>query len=219
MIKTKGKKNQIEYQDKKYDVYFYIYKDGSGYVWQFENESSHKYFESTFFFKLDNLKIAPHNDPLNQGNEKDNEWKVNLGPGESSALHLIMVDLDKTWGYKYKYSFKCKNDKNLLIDKIKQSGTKKQMILNGKQVEVYYYIFIMSDKYYCHYENLSGETFKGTFKFDFANSKILEAPDKTFNDDGNAEDVDEHEAPPELSKRWKLLLKPGEACTKCIDKN
>lgn len=36
-VKEEGKMNQIEYNNEKYDVFYYVYKDGSGYLWFFEN--------------------------------------------------------------------------------------------------------------------------------------------------------------------------------------
>lgn len=99
-VKEKGKKNQIEYNNEKYDVYYYVYKDGSGYLWYFENQSPSIVFEGTFYFKLENLEIA-HEDA--KGN---NEWKVKLKPKKTSYVKLMMKDLTKSWGYKYSYSFK-----------------------------------------------------------------------------------------------------------------
>lgn len=99
-VKKTGKKNQIEYNGEKYDIFYYVYKDGSGYLWYFENESPSIFFEGTFYFKLENLEIEA------EDAKSDDEWKVRLKPGESSYVKLMMKDLTKSWGYKYSYSFK-----------------------------------------------------------------------------------------------------------------
>jgi len=100
LVKSNGKMNQIEYNKEKFDVFYWVYKDGSGYLWLFENHSTSVIFEGTFYFKLENLYID-HPD----ANDKP-EWKVKLKPGESSHVKLMMKDLTQSWGYKYSYSFK-----------------------------------------------------------------------------------------------------------------
>ena len=83
-----------------YEIFFYIMNDGSGYLWMFENRTQKTYFDGTFQFKLDNMKI--------EGDEGAIEWRVKLGPGERIFKRLKMVDLTQSWGYKYSYSFKCR---------------------------------------------------------------------------------------------------------------
>jgi len=48
--------------------------DGSGYLWMFENRTQKTYFDGTYQFKLDNMKI--------EGDEGAIEWRIKLGPGE-----------------------------------------------------------------------------------------------------------------------------------------
>ena len=103
-VKVHGKMNQIEYNKEKFDIFYWIYKDGSGYLWLFENKSSSMIFEGTFYFKLENLFID-HEEAKGKP-----EWKVKLQPGESSHMKLMMKDLPQSWGYKNSYSFKCKED-------------------------------------------------------------------------------------------------------------
>lgn len=67
-----GKAVQIKHRDeysgemKSYDIHFYILNDGSGYLWMYENKSKTVFFDGTFQFKLDNMKI--------EGDEGAFEW-------------------------------------------------------------------------------------------------------------------------------------------------
>jgi hypothetical protein len=195
-IKTKGKKNQIQHNGEKYDIFYYIYKDGSGYTWFFENLSSEITFEWSFFFELQNIQIVNATDPDSK------EFSLKLKPGENKAMKLIMKELDKSWGYKYSYSFKCKEDitnNNQLVEKIKRNGLKKQIKYKKKEVDVFYYILFMNERYYWYYENNTEMVFKATFLFEFLNLRV--------------EHIDEGP-----SDKWDILLKPNESCIKCIER-
>jgi len=86
-----GKSVQIKHWDeytgemKIYEIFFYIMNDGSGYLWMFENRTQKTYFDGTYQFKLDNMKI--------EGDEGAIEWRIKLGPGERIFKWLKMVDL------------------------------------------------------------------------------------------------------------------------------
>jgi len=82
---------------------------------------------------------------------------VRLKPGESSFLKLSMKDLTKSWGYKYSYSFKLKEEihnNEKLIEKVKK-GKKKQISYKDEKVDVYYYILFLNESYIWYYENLT----------------------------------------------------------------
>ena len=195
MVKEHGREYQIEYNHEKFDIFYYIYKDGSGYLWQFENRSNSLIFESTFYFKLENLFI---DDEAAAGKD---EWKVKLKPGETSHMKLMMKDLTQSWGYKYSYSFKCKEDiKNneQLLTKVKDKGTKKQISYRGKEEEVYYYIYFANERYIWYYENLTKKKFRATFRFDLTNLKI------ELESDQPRESEDQEIA------EWVVFLNPGE---------
>jgi len=126
-IKLRGKKHSIEYNGDKEEVYYYVMKDGSGYLWYFENNTNYvgdqhaKTFEGTFHFKLENLEID------DDASRFKSEWKVVLKSGESSYMKLLMKDLTKPWGYKYSYIFEMRDEigsHEQLIDRIKQTGMK-----------------------------------------------------------------------------------------------
>ena len=206
IIKEKGKRHQIEYKEDKYDVNYYVYKDGSGYLWYFENNSNENedkqpfVFDGTFYLKLENLEIDDENA------RESNEWKVKLKPGESSHMKLIMKDVTKSWGYKYSYSFKIKEEilnNEKLIEKVKKSGKKKQISFKDQKVEVFYYIYFINERYIWFYENLTDKKFKATFVFELTNLKI---------------DREESEADSKNENEWDLLLLPGESCTKTISR-
>eukprot|EP00343_Euplotes_focardii_P000425 CAMPEP_0205801662 /NCGR_PEP_ID=MMETSP0205-20121125/3708_1 /ASSEMBLY_ACC=CAM_ASM_000278 /TAXON_ID=36767 /ORGANISM="Euplotes focardii, Strain TN1" /LENGTH=301 /DNA_ID=CAMNT_0053066749 /DNA_START=77 /DNA_END=978 /DNA_ORIENTATION=- len=232
VIKTKGKKHQIEYNGEEYEVFYYVYKDGNGYLWYFENisdksDDQRSYtFDGTFYFKLENLEIDEVNED-NQENEKSaeeefteksksaeedftekskSEYKIKLKPGETSYVKLSMKDLTKSWGYKYSYSFKLKeeirnNDK--LIEKVRKDGKKKQISYKDEKVDVYYYIMFLNERYIWFYENMTEKKFKATFSFELMNLKIDNGTEK------EEEDEDEE-------NEWEILLQPNESCIKTI---
>jgi hypothetical protein len=99
LVKEKGEKKQITFDGKAQDVFYYVYDDGDGYVWMFENDSKDTIFEGTFIYTLNNLRITDHKD------KDSNEWKVKLQPGEISYMRMDAIDITNSWGYKCKCSF------------------------------------------------------------------------------------------------------------------
>jgi len=161
-----GKSVQIKHWDeytgemKIYEIFFYIMNDGSGYLWMFENRTQKTYFDGTYQFKLDNMKI--------EGDEGAIEWRIKLGPGERIFKWLKMVDLTQSWGYKYSYSFKCReaiSDEKTLIRKIKERGKKKQISYHGQLEEIYYWILFMEEWYFWYYENNTNKHFRAKYNF------------------------------------------------------
>lgn len=208
VIREKGKKKQIEYNDEKYEVYYYVYKDGSGYLWYFENRSDELddkqgyIFEGTFYFKLENLEID------DDEHRQKQEYKLKLKPGETAHLKLLMKDVTKSWGYKYSYSFKIKEavlNNTSLIQKVKELGKKKQISYKDEKVEVYYYIYFINERYIWYYENLTQKRFKATFNFELTNLKIDKEEEKD-----EEEEYEENE--------WKIFLMPGESCIRSISR-
>lgn len=113
-------------------------------------------------------------------------------------MKLMMEDLTKSWGYKYSYTFKCReNTENpeKLRGSIKAKGTKKQISYKGKAEDVYYYISFINEKYYWLYENMTNRKFRATFRFELTNLKI--------EDEENKDEDTEF-------KEWHVLLNPGE---------
>lgn len=79
-IKEKGKKSQIEYEGKAYDIFFYVLKNGNGYLWYFENETQTSTFDATFYFKLENLKLIRQDEKDKE--RPENEARVRIKPQE-----------------------------------------------------------------------------------------------------------------------------------------
>lgn len=99
LVKLKGVQKQIKFGETNHDIFYYVYDDGDGYIWMFDNQSSDVIFEGTFFYTLDNLKIVDCKP------EAPDQWKVSLQPGERSYMRMDAVDITRSWGYKCKCSF------------------------------------------------------------------------------------------------------------------
>jgi hypothetical protein len=193
LVKKKGEKKQIKFGGQAHDIFYYVYDDGDGYIWMFDNESDDITFEGTFYFTLNNLKIAE------EGAEGSSEWKVKLKPREKSYMRMDAVDITKSWGYKCKCSFHCSDDVSTddkLIDKIYEQGEKQQVLIHGKPVNVFYHICFINDQYAWYFVNKTGKKFSGSFKFFMENLKI---------------EGDEDEKP---RAQWEIFLEPGETCLK-----
>ncbi|CAI2386063.1 unnamed protein product [Moneuplotes crassus] len=205
-ITEKGKKHQIEYNDEKYEVYYYVYKDGSGFCWYFVNNSNQLEtclpyaFEGTFYFKLENLEID------DDAHRDKQEWKVRLMPGETSSMKLLVKDITKSWGYKYSYSFKTKeiikkNEK--LREILLKNGTKRQITYRNTKMDVYNYVYFSKDRYLWYYENLTNLKFKGIYRFQLTNLQI----DK--DQDASSEDTED---------QWTVILIPGQTCLRTLSR-
>ena len=151
-------------------------KNGDGYIWYFENETQNSTFDATFYFKLENLAIEREENK--DRDQSSDEFRVRLKPNDFKILKLIVLDMVKSWGYKYSYSFKLKEDiKNNeeQIRKIKNNGSKKSLEYKGmdKSKESFdFYIFFQAEKYYWLFENNTSRYFKGTFSFILKNLSI-----------------------------------------------
>ena len=194
-VKVKGEQKQIRFDGKNHEIYYYVYDDGDGYIWMFENESDDVIFEGTFYYVLNNLRIV----------DKDaiggNEWRVKLNPKQRSYMRMDCIDITKTWGYKWKCSFHCSDDitnEEKIIDKVIKKGEKQQAQSHGKYIEVYYYICFINDKYMWYFDNRTDRKFKATFRFWMDNLRF-------------EEDLD---AKPR--NQWDLLLEPGATCLKTM---
>lgn len=82
VVRVKGEQKQIRFDGKDHDIYYYVYDDGDGYVWMFENNSDDIIFEGTFYYTLNNLRIVDKE--ANGGSE----WKVKLNPKERSYMRM-----------------------------------------------------------------------------------------------------------------------------------
>jgi hypothetical protein len=193
VVKEKGERKQVTFDSKKQDIYYFVYDDGDGYVWMFDNESEDVIFEGTFYYTLNNLNIVGAKE------DKPDEWQVKLRPGETSYMRMDTVDITKSWGYKCKCSFQCDEDissKDKIIEKVLEKGERQQALCHGEPIEVFYYICFINEKYFWYYVNKTDKKFSGTFKFYMDNLKI---------------EGDEDEKP---RSQWELFLKPGEKCLK-----
>lgn len=193
LVKQEGEKKQIKFDGRAHDIYYYVYDDGDGYIWMFENESAEIIFEGTFFYTLNNLEIA----------DKDarggSEWKVKLKPGEKSYMRMDAIDITKSWGYKCKCSFHCTEDissEDKIIEKVLQKGECQQIIYRGKPIDVFYYICFINEKYMWYFINKTDQRFSAAFRFYMENLKI---------------EGDEDDKP---RSKWDLFLEPGETCLK-----
>lgn len=94
------------------------------------------------------------------------------------VLKLAVLDITKSWGYKYSYSFKLKEDiKNNeeQMRKIRKEGQKKNLKYKGMDEDKEsfdFYIFFQAEKYYWLFENKTTRRFKGTFSFSLKNLAI-----------------------------------------------
>lgn len=195
IVKIKGEQKQIKFDGKEHDIFYYVYDDGDGYVWMFENNSDDIIFEGTFYYVLNNLRIV---DKAAQGGS---EWKVKLNPKERSYMRMDWVDITQTWGYKWKCSFHCSDDitsEDKIIEKVIQKGEKQQAQSKGKLIDVYYYICFINDKYMWYFENMTDKKCKATFRFWMENLRFEE----------------DLEGKPR--SQWDLLLEPGAKCLKTM---
>lgn len=196
LVKTKGERKQIKFDGKAHNIFYYVYDDGDGYIWMFENESEDIIFEGTFYYTLNNLKIA---DKEAKGG---NEWKVKLNPGEKSYMRMDAVDITQSWGYKCKCSFHCLDDistDDKIIQKALEQGEKQQVLYHGEHIDVFYYICFINDKYVWYFINKTDKKFSGTFKFYMENLKL----------------ADDHQERPR--SKWDIFLEPGETCLKKME--
>jgi len=193
LVKVKGEKKQIKFDGKAHDIYYYVYDDGDGYIWMFDNESKDYIFEGTFFYTLNNLKIS------DEEAKGGSEWKVCLNPGERSYMRMDAIDITKSWGYKCKCSFHLKDDistSQKLIKKVKDQGERQQIICHGKPENVFYYICFINDEYIWYFENKTEQKFSATFKFYMDNLKL---------------EGDEDNKP---RTQFEIFLEPYETCIK-----
>ena len=205
-IKNTGKKNQIEYEGKKFDIFYYVLKNGNGYLWYFENETQTSTFDATFYFKLENLEIKREEDKNKE--RPPNECRVRIKPQEWMVLRLTVIDITKSWGYKYSYSFKLKEDiKNNeeQMMKIRSKGERKQLDYKGmdKTKESFdFYIYFQAEKYYWLFENKTKRRFKGTFSFSLKNLSI-----EVDEEDENKKQDDKQDIDKKKSKESKKKIK------------
>lgn len=196
LVKQKGEKKQIKFDGKAHQIFYYVYDDGDGYIWMFENESDDIIFEGTFYYTLNNLKIA---DKEAKGG---NEWKVKLDPGEKSYMRMDAVDITQSWGYKCKCSFHCLEDistDDKIIEKTLEKGEKQQVLYKGEHIDVFYYICFLNEKYVWYFMNKTDKKFIGSFKFYMENLKLSD---------------DDEERP---RSKWEVCLEPGETCLKKME--
>jgi len=195
LVRQKGEKKQIKFDGITHDIYYYVYDDGDGYVWMYENLSEDIIFEGTFFYTLNNLRIA--NKEANGGSE----WHVKLKPKERSYMRMDTIDITQTWGYKCKCSFHCADDistEDKVLEKVLAKGEKQQALCHGLPIDVFYYICFINEKYMWYFVNKTDSKFSGTFKFYMENLKI---------------EGDEDEKP---RSQFDIFLKPGETCLKTM---
>jgi hypothetical protein len=77
------------------------------------------------------------------------------------------------------------------VQKVKQKGSKKQIVYKGDETQIFYYVHFISECYVWVFENNDERrTFKATFTFEMQNLKI----------EGEEESV----------SQWDILLKPGD---------
>jgi hypothetical protein len=172
-----------------------VASNGSGYVWYFENNTEEFKFDGKFRFDLTNMEIT--DDP------ESNEFRIMIDPGKSAVKTLTMIDPTQAWGYKYNYSFKCKekiDDEEKLMQEVMRTGEKKQVIFKDEELKIFYYVSFINDEYVWVYHNEEDDkNFKSTFKFELDNLMI---------------------PPPEVAgersdgKSWEIFLNPGEKALK-----
>ena len=125
----------------------------------FENKTEKTFFDGTFYFKLDNMEI--------EGDPEATQWRVKLRPGRKIFKRLKMSDLTKSWGYSYKYQFKCREhimDERTLIRKIKEKPMK-QITYHGVPENVYYWVRFIDERYYWYFQNDTDQHFRAKFNF------------------------------------------------------
>ena len=192
-VKIRGEKKQISFDSKLQDIYYYVYDDGDGYLWMFENESEDIIFNGTFHFNLRNLII-----PENKHKIID-DYEVHLNPGEKSYMRMNIVDISKPWGYKCKLSFNIEDDlsnEKKLIEKIYAEGELQKCLVDNRPINIEYRVLFINDMYVWLFENNTNRKFTASFKFYLENLK---------SDD----DVD---GMPRTT--WEIFLNPGERCLK-----
>jgi hypothetical protein len=193
-IELKGEKKQIKFGDELHEIYYYVMETDDGYIWMFENKTDDIVFEGNFIYTLNNLKIS-------ESQEKSDQYKVTLQPGEKKYMRMIMVDVHQSWGYKCKIAFHCDQDistDDKLIDKVIKHGEKQQVVNKGTPIDVFYYIHFINDQYVWYFVNQSDRKFNATFKFSMLNLRL----------EG---DIDAKE-----EGQWKIFLEPGEKCLKIM---
>jgi hypothetical protein len=191
-IKLIGEKKQIKFGEDLHEIFYYVKETDDGYFWMFENETDDIIFEGKFIYTLNNLKITPIQ-------EKSDEHKVTLKPGEKKYMRMIMIDNHRSWGYKCKCAFHCDHDistEHKLIDQVLKHGEKQQVICKAELIDVFYYIHFINDQYVWYFINQSDKKFNATFRFTLDNLRLEE----------------DKEAKPE--GQWKIFLEPGEKCLK-----
>lgn len=169
-IRSKGQKVQVVYKDKKYDIFYYQMNFSRGFIFLFENKSKDWLCEANF----------AHGENQNLHDPKDTEsqkWKFRFGPKETIIKRLVITDPKIESGLSYSYGFRVL--KNFLKDKdiiemLREKGTKKQVVHEGTEYQIFYFYYFFDEYYYWFWENKEKkQEFDGQFKFQLTNLELI----------------------------------------------
>ena len=89
----------------------------------------------------------------------------------------MITDPAAAFGYKFKYAFKCFEEIDSdeeLVQLVRTQGQRKQIKFQEHQLNIFYYVHFVNEKYIWFFENLEEHalTFKATFTFVLENLAI-----------------------------------------------
>ncbi|CAI2386825.1 unnamed protein product [Moneuplotes crassus] len=200
-IYDKGKKIQVTFNKKPYDIFVYTMYGGSDFYFLMENHTDDKLCKAKFKLDLRNMHDID--------NPSSKSWVVDIYPGAKIVKKLSTTDSSKKSGVKYSYAFKVEevlNDENLIIEKVKQKGKKKQIQYNAENYNINFYSSFFQKKFYFLYENNEEDKiFEGNYKFTKTNLKIV--------GDEDSDTVKVVLQPGEVALRVLVPVDPDQECT------
>lgn len=190
-IYDKGKKIQVTYNKKAFDIWIYTMYGGSDFYFLMENHTENQLCKAKFKLDLRNMHDID--------NPSSDSWVIDIYPGAKIVKKLSTTDSSKKSGVKYSYAFRVEevlNEDTQIIDKIKEKGKKKQIQYNNEDYNIFFYSSFFQKKFYFLYENNEEDKiFEGNYKFTKTNLQIV----------GD-----------EQSDTIKVLLQPGESALKVL---
>lgn len=135
-----------------------------GYIYYENNSKNSVLKEEVSFTSMRGLEVF--GEPFRKG-----PIKVEVPAGENRIILLDMVD--KEYIFKCEYYSTIQKSIDEVKEILKEKGEKKQIRFDGKDHQIYYYVYGDEGGYLWMFENESTKTtFDGTFYFSFNNLKI-----------------------------------------------
>lgn len=200
-IYDKGKKIQVTYNKKPYDIWVYTMYGGSDFYFLMENHTDDKLCKAKFKLDLRNMHDIE--------NPSLDSWVVDIYPGAKIVKKLSTTDSSKKSGVKYSYAFRVEEilqDESKIVKKVKEKGKKKQIQYNNQDYDIYFYASFFQKKYYFFYENNEKDkVFEGNYKFTTTNLQIM--------GDEQSDTIKVVLQPGESSLRSLVPIDPDQECT------